>query len=142
MQLNAKYNLEMEIKKIVKYFAPLVVFGFILSFMLIYGSAYSPVKPNVQVILCYKFKEGVSETVKAGQSQAFQKISKKLAVVADYSSGNVKNDIDSKFDIVHRFTFRSEHDLDTFHKSPEFLELINKNEANWDNQLEIKADLK
>lgn len=132
----------MEIKKIVRYFAPLIVFGFIVSFMLIYSSGYSPVKPNVQVILCYKFKEGVSENVKVDQAKAFQTISKKLAVVADYNSGNVKNDKDSNFDIIHRFTFRSEHDLDTFHKSPEFLELVKNNEANWENQLEIKADLK
>ena len=73
----------MEAKKIVRYFMPLIVFGFIVSFMLIYGSAYSPVKPNVQVILCYKFKTGVTENGKADQAKAFQKISKQLAVVAD-----------------------------------------------------------
>ncbi|MCA0365076.1 MAG: Dabb family protein [Bacteroidetes bacterium] len=132
----------MENKKILRYFLPLIVFGVAVTFMLIYSTAYSPIKPNVQVILCYKFKTGVTENVKADQAKAFQKISKQLAVVADYNTGNVKNDKDSNFDIIHRFTFRSEHDLDTFHKSPEFLELVKNNEANWENQLEIKADLK
>jgi hypothetical protein len=128
--------------RIIKYFSPLIVFGVILGAFLLYGSSYSPIKPNIQVVLCYKFKFDVKEEVKIAQQKEFFKLAKQLPLVADYSFGKIKNEEKSNFEVIHRLTFRSENDLDKFHQTPEYLNLVESNQKYWDSQLEIKADLK
>ncbi len=130
----------MDKKKIIGYFKPIV--GLCVFMLIIYG-AYTPSqKAEIQKIVCIKFKPGTSATDVERHMNEFAQLRREIPQMVAYSGGKTLSVVGkSEYDAMHYLTFRTEDDITTFQNHPKYQAFVKENQAIWEKELVIDANI-
>ncbi|MEI7584843.1 Dabb family protein [Runella sp.] len=127
-------------KKIIGYMKP--VFALCVFMLIIYG-AYTPSQnAEIQKIVCIKFKAGTSTADVERHMNEFAQLRREIHQMVAYSGGKTLSvDGKSDYDAMHYLTFRTKEDITTFQNHPKYQEFVKNNQAIWDKELVIDANI-
>lgn len=128
-------------KSVLRYMLPAVALGVFAFLMVIYGSAYSPPKPQRQQVICYKFKAGVSEEAVKAHIAAFNNLKGSTHQIVGYSAGETTGST-QEYDVMHHLIFRNDADMQKFIGSSQYQSFVKANEGNWEKTLVINSEIK
>ncbi len=130
----------MDRKKFFGYIKP--VFGLCVFMLIIYG-AYTPSqKAEIQKIVCIKFKPGASAATIEQHMNQFAQLRREIPQMVAYTGGKTLSVTGkSEYDAMHYLTFRTEDDITTFQNHPKYQEFVKNNEAIWEKELVIDANI-
>lgn len=117
------------------------VFSFL---MMAYGVAYTPPKAQLQRIVCYKFKEGVSDTQIQKHMQDFQGLKREVPQIMAYSAGSTLNHINAanEYDVMHYLTFVNQEELDKYLQSNAVKNFESSHKSEWEKVLVLDSSIK
>lgn len=130
---------------LLKYLSPILALAAFAFLMVAYSSAYTPAKPSKQRIVCYKFKEGISQKAIQSHLDDFQNLKREIREIVAYSAGSTvadEEEIRSEYELVHHLTFRTEEDIEKFKLNPIYLDFLSKHKADWEKVMVINAEIK
>jgi hypothetical protein len=129
---------------LLKYLMPAVAIGVFTFLMIGYGSAYTPPKAQKQSVICFKFKNGTSESAIKKHIEGFQDLKRELKEISSYSAGRTfeHEGSSNEYDVMHYLTFRTDEEIENFKKSTQYQAFTKSNEANWDKVLIINSEIK
>jgi cbb3-type cytochrome oxidase subunit 3 len=123
----------------------LVIFLFGVFGLIIYG-AYSPArKAQKQQIVCYKFKDGITNEAKEKHMREFASLKHDISQIISYTSGATLPGTSSHsgdYDVMHYLTFQSEADIETYNKHEKHQQFVKENQGNWEKVLVINSDIR
>jgi uncharacterized protein (DUF1330 family) len=127
-------------KKFIGYMKP--VFGLCVFMLIIYG-AYTPSQnAEIQKIVCIKFKAGASAADVERHMNEFAQLRREIPQMVAYSGGKTLSvEGKSDYDAMHYLTFRTKDDITTFQNHPKYQEFVKSNQAIWDKELVIDANI-
>jgi uncharacterized protein (DUF1330 family) len=127
-------------KKFIGYMKP--VFGLCVFMLIIYG-AYTPSQnAEIQKIVCIKFKAGTSAADVERHMNEFAQLRREIPQMVAYSGGKTLSvEGKSDYDAMHYLTFRTKDDITTFQNHPKYQEFVKNNQATWDKELVIDANI-
>lgn len=130
----------MDKKKFFGYIKP--IFGLCVFMLIIYG-AYTPSqKAEIQKIVCIKFKPGTSAATIEQHMNEFAQLRREIPQMVAYSGGKTLSVTGKpEYDAMHYLTFRTEDDITTFQNHPKYQEFVKNNEAIWEKELVIDANI-
>ncbi|WP_428660949.1 Dabb family protein [Runella sp.] len=130
----------MDKKKFFGYIKP--IFGLCVFMLIIYG-AYTPSqKAEIQKIVCIKFKSGTSAANIEHHMNEFAQLRREIPQMVAYSGGKTLSVTGKpEYDAMHYLTFRTEDDITTFQNHPKYQEFVKNNEAIWEKELVIDANI-
>ena len=118
------------------------VFGLCVFMLIIYG-AYTPSQnAEIQKIVCIKFKAGASAAYVERHMNEFAQLRREIPQMVAYSGGKTLSvEGKSDYDAMHYLTFRTKDDITTFQNHPKYQEFVKSNQAIWDKELVIDANI-
>jgi len=127
-------------KKFFGYIKP--VFGLCVFMLIIYG-AYTPSQnAEIQKIVCIKFKAGASAADIERHMNEFAHLRREIPQMVAYSGGKTLSVAGkSEYDAMHYLTFRTKDDIMTFQNHPKYQEFVKNNQATWEKELVIDANI-
>ena len=118
------------------------VFALCVFMLIIYG-AYTPSQnAEIQKIVCIKFKAGTSTADVERHMNEFAQLRREIHQMVAYSGGKTLSvDGKSDYDAMNYLTFRTKEDITTFQNHPKYQEFVKNNQAIWDKELVIDANI-
>lgn len=96
----------------------------------------------IQRIVCFKFKPDVTNAQVQQHMEGFAGLKDSISQMLSYRAGiTVKGDLDenSKYDVMHYSTYRSEEDIRQYSIHPVHLRFIERNKGSWAKVLVINS---
>lgn len=131
-------------KRIVSYLLPAVALGTFAFLMVAYNTAFTPTPVQKQKVILYQFKENVSKQQIEQHLTDFKLMKRQVPEIVGYSAGytyDLNND-QSKFDVMHYLTFKTDEDVAAYMNSEEFKAFKETHQAIWEDVLVISSEIK
>lgn len=118
------------------------VFALCVFMLIIYG-AYTPSQnAEIQKIVCIKFKTGTTPADVERHMNEFAQLRREIPQMVAYSGGKTLSVAGkSDYDAMHYLTFRTKDDITTFQNHPKYQEFVKNNQAVWEKELVIDANI-
>jgi hypothetical protein len=128
-------------KSILKYLLPAALFGTFMGVIFLGSMAIGPRPAKKQMVICYKFNDGLSETVKNQHLNNFKSLKKQSPEILNYSGG-FTSDVNENYDVMHYLTFTTEEEITKFKESDAFKSFNQDQKDVVKNELVILAEIK
>lgn len=128
-------------KSIFKYLLPAALFGTFMGVIFLGSMAIGPRPAKKQMVICYKFNDGLSEAVKNQHLSNFKSLKKQSPEILNYSGG-FTSEINQNYDVMHYLTFTNEEEILKFKESIAFKSFNQAQKDVVKNELVILAEIK
>lgn len=101
-------------------------------------------KANLQRVVCFKFKYGISPETIQGHIAGFDALKKTIPYILSHQAGmTIQGELKDKpeYDVMHYMTFRNEYDIQLYYDHPTHLQFFEKYGETWEKFFVVNSRL-